>query len=152
MLWLVKLMGLGGIVFDLVKLLGNLEQLIKVHSEPPTRTMVIGNNQVMSYTCSHNSSADDLNKHVMKVFKDATKDCEDKVLEEMFDAIGDYDSLNEYAFHVFSILADSGMPDEAKELFKPRSELAVLPDVAIFTIVIRAYANAGKINAAHQVY
>ncbi|XP_024175424.1 pentatricopeptide repeat-containing protein At4g31850, chloroplastic [Rosa chinensis] len=106
----------------------------------------------MEDTSSHNSFADDLKKRVMKVFKDATKDCEDKVLKKMFDSIGDYDFLNSYAFHVFRTLANSGIPEEAKELFKPCSELAVLPDVATFTIVIWDYANAGKTNAAHKVY
>ncbi|XP_024169455.1 pentatricopeptide repeat-containing protein At5g65560 [Rosa chinensis] len=101
----------------------------------------------MEDTSFPNSSAD-----VMKVFKDATKDCEDKVLKKMFDSIGDYDSLNKFAFQFFGILVNFGIPEEAKELFKPRSQLAVLPDAAIFTIVILAYANAGKTKAAHKVY
>ncbi|KAM5575371.1 pentatricopeptide repeat-containing protein [Rosa sericea] len=106
----------------------------------------------MEDTSSPNSSSDDLKKHVMKVFKDSTQDCEDIFLKKQFEMLGDYDSLNNYAILVFDSMANSGMPDEAKELFKPRSELAVLPDVAVFTIVIRCYAYAGKTKAALMVY
>ncbi|XP_024175436.1 pentatricopeptide repeat-containing protein At2g01740-like [Rosa chinensis] len=103
-------------------------------------------------TSSPNSTSDDLKKHVMKVFKDSTHDCEDIFLKKQFEMLCDYDSLNNYAILVFDSMANSGMPDEAKELFKPRSELAVLPDVAVFTIVIRCYAYAGRTKAALKVY
>ncbi|PRQ21178.1 putative pentatricopeptide [Rosa chinensis] len=102
----------------------------------------------MEGTSFPNSSADGLKKHVMKVFEEATKDCEDKVLKE----IRDYDSLNKYAIQLFNILANNTLAEEAKELFKPCSDSAVLPDVAVFTIVIRAYAYAGKTKAALKVY
>ncbi|XP_061988005.1 pentatricopeptide repeat-containing protein At1g06710, mitochondrial-like [Rosa rugosa] len=102
----------------------------------------------MEDTSFPNSCADDLKNHVMKVFEEATKDCEDKVLKE----IRDYDSLNKYAIQLFNILANNTLAEEAKELFKPCSDSAVLPDVAVFTIVIRAYACAGKTNAALKVY
>lgn len=80
-----------------------------------------------------------------------TKDCEDDVLKERFDYLRDYDSLNECAIDLFSSVADAGFLDEAKELFKPLSRPATLPDVAVFTIVIVAYANAGNGKAALNV-
>ncbi|KAK9930263.1 hypothetical protein M0R45_027306 [Rubus argutus] len=95
----------------------------------------------------------DMKKHAMKVFRDATKDdCEDEELKKQFDMIRDYNSLNKWAIKVFNFMSNSGIGEEAKELFKPRRESAVLPDVAIFTIVIRAYVCAGKSKAAHKVY
>ncbi|XP_062028413.1 pentatricopeptide repeat-containing protein At5g65560-like [Rosa rugosa] len=99
--------------------------------------------------------ADDLEKHVMKVFEEATKDCEDKELNEIFDMIRNYDDLNEYAISVFNSMANDKFIEVARELFKPRSEsesTAVLPDVAIYTVVIWACISAGKIMAAHRVY
>ncbi|XP_062028469.1 pentatricopeptide repeat-containing protein At4g38150-like [Rosa rugosa] len=89
----------------------------------------------------------------MKVLKKATEYCEDKDLKEMFDMnIGDYDSLNKYAIKVFDAMANDTLAVEAKELFKPRSESAVLPDVAIYTVVIWACICFSNIKAAHNVY
>ncbi|KAM5575362.1 protein Rf1, mitochondrial-like [Rosa sericea] len=99
-----------------------------------------------------NSSDEDLKKHLMKVYEDVTKDCEDKELRKIFDWIVDYDALNANAIHMFSSLADCGFRDEARELFKPHSEQTTLPEVAVFTMVIMAYAANGKTKDAHKVY
>ncbi|KAM5575380.1 pentatricopeptide repeat-containing protein [Rosa sericea] len=125
-----------------------LEQLIKVHSEPPTRTLVIGNNQVMSYTYSRNSSADDLKKHAMEVFKEATKDCEVKDMKEKFDMIQDYSSLDKSEFMFFNSMVNSGFLDEAEELLKK----AILPVVAVHTYVIGVGVAAGNTNAALKAF
>ncbi|XP_004309931.1 PREDICTED: pentatricopeptide repeat-containing protein At2g18940-like [Fragaria vesca subsp. vesca] len=99
------------------------------------------------------SSADDLKKHVMRIFKEATKDCEeDTVLKRMFVSIRDYDNLNKHAIQIFFVLTESGLADETKELFKPRPESGILTDVAVFTIVIWAYTYANKTGAALKVY
>ncbi|KAL6184589.1 hypothetical protein ACLB2K_045990 [Fragaria x ananassa] len=81
----------------------------------------------MEDTSLPNSSADDLKKHVMKVFEEATEDREDLSLK--------------------GILAD-----ETKELFKPQPESGILTDVAVFTIVIWAYTYVDKTEAALKVY
>ncbi|XP_004309933.1 PREDICTED: protein Rf1, mitochondrial-like [Fragaria vesca subsp. vesca] len=100
-----------------------------------------------------NSSADDLKKHVMKVFEEATKDREDIYSKYMFDPIRDYDSLNENAIRTYHVLAaDSGLADETKELFKPRPESGILTDVAVYTIIIWAYTYVDKTEAALKVY
>ncbi|KAM5575365.1 hypothetical protein ABKV19_014369 [Rosa sericea] len=99
-----------------------------------------------------NCCADDLKNRVMKVFEEATKDCEDKVLKEMFDSIGDYDSLNKFAIQMYNLLANFGQANEAKELFRPLSVPAVLPDVAVLTMVILVYAHASKTKAALKAY
>ncbi|PRQ56940.1 putative pentatricopeptide [Rosa chinensis] len=91
----------------------------------------------------------------MKVFEEVTKDCEDKELNEIFDMIRTYDDLNEYAILVFDCMVNGKLVEEARELFKPRSmsaSTAVLPDVAIYTLIIWACISAGKIMAAHKVY
>ncbi|XP_062028414.1 pentatricopeptide repeat-containing protein At4g38150-like [Rosa rugosa] len=49
-------------------------------------------------------------------------------------------------------MANDTLAEEAKELFKPRSEWAVLPDAAIYTVVIWACICSSKIKAAHNVY
>ncbi|XP_062028416.1 putative pentatricopeptide repeat-containing protein At1g12700, mitochondrial [Rosa rugosa] len=95
---------------------------------------------------------DDLKNHVMKVFEDATKDCEDKDMKRVFDSIGDYDSFNNYAIEMFGAMENLGLGDEARELFKPLSDRAVLRDVAVHTVVIRAYAVAGKTKAVLKAY
>ncbi|XP_024172276.1 uncharacterized protein LOC112178350 [Rosa chinensis] len=85
-----------------------------------------------------NSSDEDLKKHLMKVYEDVTRDCEDKELRKIFDWIVDYGALNANAIHMFSSLVDCGFCDEARELFKPHSEQTTLPEVAVFTMVIMA--------------
>ncbi|KAM5575339.1 putative pentatricopeptide repeat-containing protein [Rosa sericea] len=95
---------------------------------------------------------DDLKNHVMKVFEDATKDCEDKGMKKVFDSIGDYDSFNNYAIEMFGAMENLSLGDEARELFKPLSDRAILRDVAVYTVVIRAYAVAGKTKAVLKAY
>lgn len=51
----------------------------------------------MADAASPNSCADDLKKHVMEVFKKATKYCEDKDMQELFGLIHDYDDLKDDA-------------------------------------------------------
>ncbi|PRQ61036.1 putative pentatricopeptide [Rosa chinensis] len=106
----------------------------------------------MGDTACPNSCADDLKKHVMEVFEEATKDSEDFVLPLKFSMIRNYDDLNEYAIQIFNSMANDDLLDEAKELFKPLSDQGVLPDVAALTIVIGEYAFAGEIKAALKVY
>ncbi|KAL6176557.1 hypothetical protein ACLB2K_053190 [Fragaria x ananassa] len=64
----------------------------------------------------------------------------------------DYDNLNKHAIQIFFVLTESGLADKTKELFKPRPELGILTDVAVFTIVIWAYTYANKTGAALKVY
>ncbi|XP_061988390.1 putative pentatricopeptide repeat-containing protein At1g12700, mitochondrial [Rosa rugosa] len=66
--------------------------------------------------------------------------------------IRDYDSLNRNAIIMFNSMANHGMVHEARELFKPVTEPATLPEVAVFTFVILVYAHAGKTKAALKVY
>ncbi|XP_062028408.1 pentatricopeptide repeat-containing protein At1g22960, mitochondrial-like [Rosa rugosa] len=102
-------------------------------------------------TSSPNFSVDDLKKHAMKVFKDATKGYERVYYK--FLMIHNYDDLNEYAISVFDALViDNFFTEQARELFKPRSGLPVLPDVAILTMVMITYASSGNTNAALMVY
>ncbi|XP_004301381.1 PREDICTED: putative pentatricopeptide repeat-containing protein At1g31840-like [Fragaria vesca subsp. vesca] len=95
----------------------------------------------------------DLEKHVMRVFEDATKDCVDMELKEQFDImIGDYGSLNQYALGMFDSMVRNDMVDQGRELFRPVTMLGTLLDVAVYTIVILVYAHAGKIRDALKVY
>ncbi|PRQ21140.1 putative pentatricopeptide [Rosa chinensis] len=107
----------------------------------------------MADSNSPNSSADDLKKHVMDVFKDATKHCEDESLKRIFGTIGrSYDSLNDFSIELFNSMADTGIIDRAREMFKPVSDLGILSPVAVFTIVILMYAGSRKANSALKVY
>ncbi|PRQ19548.1 putative pentatricopeptide [Rosa chinensis] len=81
-----------------------------------------------------------------------TPDSLNEDLKSKFDHLADYDSLNECALGLYTWLENAGKSEEAKQLFKPRSELAVLPDVAIFTIVIQFYTRAEKTKGALKVY
>ncbi|XP_004301377.1 PREDICTED: pentatricopeptide repeat-containing protein At5g65560-like [Fragaria vesca subsp. vesca] len=100
---------------------------------------------------SPNPSVKDLQKHAMKVFKDATKGYE--LVYYRFLTVQTYDDLNDYALSVFDGLAiDDFYHEQAKELFKPRSGLPVLPDVAILTMVMIAYVAADDTTAAVKVY
>ncbi|XP_024168973.1 pentatricopeptide repeat-containing protein At5g61990, mitochondrial-like [Rosa chinensis] len=83
------------------------------------------------------SEMDVLKEHVMKVFEDATRDCEDENARARFREIGeDYESLSKCAFDLFNALVRKGLNEEAKELFKPLLDTAILPDEAVFIIVI----------------
>ncbi|PRQ20668.1 putative pentatricopeptide [Rosa chinensis] len=53
---------------------------------------------------------------------------------------------------MFSFVVDAGFLDKARELLMPLSNQAMLPEVAVFTMVIMAYAGAGKTKDAHKVY
>ncbi|KAL6184595.1 hypothetical protein ACLB2K_045996 [Fragaria x ananassa] len=97
-------------------------------------------------------SDEHLKKHLLKIFKDVTKDCEDKQLRKLFDTIVDYDALNTQAMYMFSAVVDCGSLDEARELFKPLPGQVTLPEVAVFTMVIVAYTCARKTMDAHKVY
>ncbi|KAL6177489.1 hypothetical protein ACLB2K_049015 [Fragaria x ananassa] len=71
------------------------------------------------------SEMDMLKEHVMKLFEDATKDCEEENVQERFRQIGDdYESLSKYAFNLFNALVRRGLNKEARELFKPLLETA----------------------------
>nr|XP_011464678.1 PREDICTED: pentatricopeptide repeat-containing protein At4g19440, chloroplastic-like isoform X2 [Fragaria vesca subsp. vesca] len=88
----------------------------------------------MAETSFPNSSAEDLKRHVMEIFQDATNDCEDEELKvQMFDA-------------------DMGETDKAREMFKPLSHLGILSHVAVFTIVISLYSGSRKAESALKVY
>ncbi|XP_004309934.1 PREDICTED: pentatricopeptide repeat-containing protein At1g06710, mitochondrial-like [Fragaria vesca subsp. vesca] len=107
----------------------------------------------MAETSSRKSSADDLKKLAMKVFEDATKDCEDEELKRVFRTVGScYDSLNNWAVQMFSFMADIGHTDNAREMFKPFSDLGILSEVAVFTIVITIYSGSRKAESALKVY
>ncbi|KAL6180091.1 hypothetical protein ACLB2K_046759 [Fragaria x ananassa] len=107
----------------------------------------------MAGTSSPNSSADDLKKHVMEDFKDATKDCEDEELKRFFHTIGSsYDSLKNHAVTMFNLMVDFGLTDKAREVFKPLSDLGILSLVAVFTIVISSYHTSRKTESALKVY
>ncbi|PRQ21151.1 putative pentatricopeptide [Rosa chinensis] len=107
----------------------------------------------MAETSSPNSSADDLKNHVMKIFQEATKDCEDECLKAVFCTIGrSYDSLNDFSIKLFNSMADTGIIDRAREMFKPVSDLGILSPVAVFTIVIMTYAGNHKAKSALKVY
>ncbi|XP_062029810.1 pentatricopeptide repeat-containing protein At1g18900-like [Rosa rugosa] len=106
----------------------------------------------MGYCSSPNSSADDLKKHVMEVFEEATKDCEDEYLTRVFGTIADYNSLNGCAIKLFDAVGGIGITDKAKELFKPVSNLGILCPVAIFTMVIMIYSDARNAKGALKVY
>ncbi|PRQ21152.1 putative pentatricopeptide [Rosa chinensis] len=107
----------------------------------------------MAETSSPNSSADDLKNHVMKIFEEATKDCEDECLKSVFGTIGrSYDSLNDYSIMLFNTMADTGIIDRAREMFKPVSDLGILSPVAVFTFVIMLYAGERKAKSALKVF
>ena len=96
-------------------------------------------------------SADDLKKHVMEVFKDATKDCENQMLKAEFRRLGSsYDCLNKCASDMFNFLAEMGHLDTVIELFKPCS--GILSEVAVFTMVITLYSSTRKANTVLKVY
>ncbi|PRQ17268.1 putative pentatricopeptide [Rosa chinensis] len=94
-----------------------------------------------------------LKEHVMMVFEDATKDCEDENVQARFREIGeDYESLSKCAFDLFNALVRTGLNEEARELFKPLLETAILPDEAIFTIVIHIYGAGNIMGHALKAY
>lgn len=96
---------------------------------------------------------DMLKEHVMKVFGDATKDCEDNDVQERFRKIGkDYESLSNFAFTLFEALVNIGLNEEANDLFKPLLETAILPDEAVFTIVIHIYGASKTKGDALKAY
>ncbi|XP_062030262.1 pentatricopeptide repeat-containing protein At5g61990, mitochondrial-like [Rosa rugosa] len=106
----------------------------------------------MADTSSPNSAADDdLKKHAMRVFKEATKDCADIVFEIKFDMIRDYESLHQCAVGLFKSIANTGLVDFPEEL-KALSEAAILSDVAVHTIVIGEYFTARKTKAALKAF
>nr|XP_011464672.1 PREDICTED: pentatricopeptide repeat-containing protein At1g09900-like [Fragaria vesca subsp. vesca] len=98
------------------------------------------------------TDVEDLKKHLMKVFEGVTRDCEDKELKKLFDMVRDYDTLDYQANHMFSATADLGFLDEAKELFKPHPGQNILPELAVYTLVMFAYAGTGNIKDSHKVY
>ncbi|XP_050378181.1 putative pentatricopeptide repeat-containing protein At3g16710, mitochondrial [Argentina anserina] len=83
------------------------------------------------------SEMDMLKEHVMKVFEDVIRDFEDENEQRRFRQMAeDYDSLSATAFNFYDALVGKGLIEEAKELFKPLFETAILPDEAVFTICI----------------
>ncbi|XP_024172241.1 pentatricopeptide repeat-containing protein At5g14770, mitochondrial [Rosa chinensis] len=106
----------------------------------------------MRYCSSPNSSADDLKKHVMEVFEEATKDCEDEYLTRVFGTIADYNSLNDCVIKLFDAMGGIGISDKAKELSKSVSNLDILSPVAIFNMVIMIYSDARNAKGALKVY
>ncbi|KAL6129139.1 hypothetical protein ACLB2K_072492 [Fragaria x ananassa] len=81
---------------------------------------------------------DMLKEHVMNLFEDVIRAFEDKNerkrVRQMAEA-EDYDSLSSTAFTFYEALVSRGLNEEAK-LFKPLLETAILPDEAVFLIVI----------------
>ncbi|KAL6130524.1 hypothetical protein ACLB2K_068903 [Fragaria x ananassa] len=80
---------------------------------------------------------DMLKEHVMNLFEDVSRAFEDmnerKRVRQMAE---DYDSLSSTAFTFYEALVSRGINEEANELFKPLLETALLPDEAVFLIVI----------------
>ncbi|KAL6180113.1 hypothetical protein ACLB2K_046781 [Fragaria x ananassa] len=105
----------------------------------------------MAEISSPNSSADDLKEHAMRVFKEATKDCGDILFQVKFDLIRDYESLHQYAAHLFKSIANSGVVDFPAEL-KAFSEAAILSDVSVHTLVIAEYFTEQKTKAALKAF
>ncbi|KAL6182451.1 hypothetical protein ACLB2K_043871 [Fragaria x ananassa] len=86
------------------------------------------------------SEMDMLKEHVMKVFEDVIRDFEDKNEQKRAE---DYDSLSSVAHTFYKGLSSKGLTEEAKELFKPLLKTAILPDEAVFTIVILLSKSTG---------
>ncbi|RXH72077.1 hypothetical protein DVH24_025578 [Malus domestica] len=61
-------------------------------------------------------------------------------------------SIRKDALRMYHGLVKDGQVDEAKEIFKHTKEKGILLDVAIHTVVIEAYANAGKAEGALKAY
>ncbi|XP_004301366.1 PREDICTED: pentatricopeptide repeat-containing protein At4g38150-like [Fragaria vesca subsp. vesca] len=106
----------------------------------------------LKMTSPPNSYVEDCKKHLMNIFEDMTKDCEDKNSRNFFDNIRDYDALNAKAIQIFCSMVDFGFLDEARELFKPLSGQVTLPQVVVFTMVISTYVDNRHIKDAHKVY
>nr|XP_011464673.1 PREDICTED: pentatricopeptide repeat-containing protein At1g06710, mitochondrial-like isoform X1 [Fragaria vesca subsp. vesca] len=53
---------------------------------------------------------------------------------------------------MFNFMADINHTDSAREMFKPLSDLGILSEVAVFTIVITLYSGSRKAESALKVY
>ncbi|KAM2311511.1 hypothetical protein ACFXTH_022037 [Malus domestica] len=91
-----------------------------------------------------------------KELEDATKDTSDKEMQQIFKKMMLLQmrstSIRKDALRMYHGLVKDGQVDEAKEIFKQTKEKGILLDVAIHTVVIEAYANAGKAEGALKAY
>ncbi|CAN6677149.1 unnamed protein product [Malus baccata var. baccata] len=86
----------------------------------------------------------------MKVFEDATKDTNDKEMQQTFEKMRT-NWIVEEAWRMYHGLLKDNQVDQANEFYK-QNKRGIIPDVAIHTVVIVAYANAGKANGALKAY
>ncbi|KAM1195475.1 hypothetical protein ACFX13_022472 [Malus domestica] len=86
----------------------------------------------------------------MKVFEDATKDTNDKEMQQTFEKMRT-NWIVEEAWRMYHGLLKDSQVDQANEFYK-QNKRGIIPDVAIHTVVIEAYANAGKANDAFKAY
>nr|XP_028952410.1 putative pentatricopeptide repeat-containing protein At1g31840 [Malus domestica] len=91
-----------------------------------------------------------------KELEDETKDTSDKEMQQIFKKMlllqMRSTSIRKDALRMYHGLVKEGQVDEAKEIFKQTKEKGILLDVAIHTVVIEAYANAGKAKGALKAY
>ncbi|CAN6547988.1 unnamed protein product [Malus baccata var. baccata] len=84
------------------------------------------------------------------VFEDATKDTNDKEMQQTFEKMRT-NWIVEEAWRMYHGLLMDNQVDQANEFYK-QNKRGIIPDVAIHTVVIEAYANAGKANGALKAY
>ncbi|XP_048440336.1 pentatricopeptide repeat-containing protein At5g65560-like [Pyrus x bretschneideri] len=85
-----------------------------------------------------------------KVFEDATKDTNDKEMQQTFEKMRT-NWIVEEAWRMYHGLLKDSQVDQANEFYK-QNKRGIIPDVAIHTVVIEAYANAGKAKGALKAY
>ncbi|KAM1281425.1 hypothetical protein ACFX15_021594 [Malus domestica] len=84
------------------------------------------------------------------VFESATKDTNDKEMQQTFEKMRT-NWIVEEAWRMYHGLLKDNQVDQANEFYK-QNKRGIIPDVAIHTVVIEAYANAGKANGALKAY